>query len=505
MSGLAEEKLRAREQWSQDPCGSHYDREHEFGTREFFDSVEQHRYSEYAPWMPEVMGFNEFPGARLLEIGCGMGTDLLQFLDGSSLHGKLRAVDVERGIQWQHPGAKQLIEFTPTNIASIGFENTQPVTVAAQQTCRFRFNNGDEVLGNLTAMDAENLELETWFGGKLKAPRASVQSVVFFSRGYSTLYEGPTGLDGWTLGKGPNNWRYRDGAFVTKGIGTLGRDFKLRRSASIEFDLGWAGPFNLMMVLYTDVLDRFDYTGSGYLFYLGPGYFNAQRVQPGAGTIMLNQAQLPGMLRKDKMRFEIRVNKVDGSFALLGDGAVIQRWKDSGGFMAKGSGILLSAQMDGSTIRLGNLKVSEWDGRFEADNVVEAPGKEDVVCLVNHDKVSGMLHGLRDGKLAVAAAQTKLDIPIQRVTQIVFGAGSTNAVARGSWEIRAVFSGGGSVSFQLGKWTEQQLSGTNPNFGSVLLDPRSIRQLQFNLDRKRVTAEEAGVDRESTWDLDESP
>ena len=171
--------------------------------------------------------------------------------------------------------------------------------------------------------------------------------------------------------------------------------------------------------------------------------------------------------------------------------------------MAKGSGILLSAQMDGTAIRLSNLKVSEWDGRFEADNVLEAPGKEDVVCLVNHDKVSGMLHGLRDGKLAVAAAQTKLDIPIQRVTQIVFGAGSTNAVARGSWEIRAVFSGGGSVSFQLGKWTEQQLSGTNPNFGSVLLDPRSIRQLQFNLDRKRVTAEETGVDRESTWDLDE--
>lgn len=34
---LAKEKLRAREQWGQDPCGAEYDREHEFGTREFFD------------------------------------------------------------------------------------------------------------------------------------------------------------------------------------------------------------------------------------------------------------------------------------------------------------------------------------------------------------------------------------------------------------------------------------------------------------------------------------
>lgn len=81
---VAEEKQRAQEQWSEDPCGAVYGREHEFGTREFFDAVERHRYREYAPWMPEVMGFNEFAGARLLEVGCGMGTDLLQFARGGA-------------------------------------------------------------------------------------------------------------------------------------------------------------------------------------------------------------------------------------------------------------------------------------------------------------------------------------------------------------------------------------------------------------------------------------
>ena len=97
---VAEEKQRAREQWSEDPCGAVYGREQEFGTREFFDAVERHRYTEYAPWMPAVMGFNDFAGARLLEVGCGMGTDLYSSRGAAqrspesiSLRGRLRFRD----------------------------------------------------------------------------------------------------------------------------------------------------------------------------------------------------------------------------------------------------------------------------------------------------------------------------------------------------------------------------------------------------------------------------
>ena len=88
---IAEEKQRAREQWGRDPAGAAYGREHEIGTREFFEAVERHRYTEYAPWMPEVMGFDQFAGQRLLEVGCGMGTDLLQFARGGA---KVTGVDL---------------------------------------------------------------------------------------------------------------------------------------------------------------------------------------------------------------------------------------------------------------------------------------------------------------------------------------------------------------------------------------------------------------------------
>jgi len=87
----SDDKQRSREQWGKDPAGAVYGREHEFASREFFDEVERHRYLEYAPWMPEVMGFNEFAGTRLLEVGCGMGTDLLQFARGGA---KVTGIDL---------------------------------------------------------------------------------------------------------------------------------------------------------------------------------------------------------------------------------------------------------------------------------------------------------------------------------------------------------------------------------------------------------------------------
>ncbi|MFP5262435.1 MAG: class I SAM-dependent methyltransferase [Blastocatellia bacterium] len=77
-------KQRAREQWGENPCGAHVARGYEFGTREYFDAIEEHRYRDYAPWMREVIGFDRYRGKRVLEVGCGTGTDLLQFARGGA-------------------------------------------------------------------------------------------------------------------------------------------------------------------------------------------------------------------------------------------------------------------------------------------------------------------------------------------------------------------------------------------------------------------------------------
>jgi ubiquinone/menaquinone biosynthesis C-methylase UbiE len=80
-----EHKRRAQEQWSANPCGAHIAKELPFGTREYFDAIEDYRYNVYAPWMKQEIGFAQYTGKRLLEVGCGTGTDSLQFARGGAI------------------------------------------------------------------------------------------------------------------------------------------------------------------------------------------------------------------------------------------------------------------------------------------------------------------------------------------------------------------------------------------------------------------------------------
>lgn len=399
------------------------------------------------------------------------------------MHGWLRSADGTNGVRWQHPAAKQLIAFRPTNIARIGFEQAQSISPPPPLSCWFRFRNGDELLGTLVSLDADTVGLETWFGGTLKAARQSVQSITFLPKSYAVAYEGPGGFDGWKLGRDPQAWQYRDGAFIATVGGTLGRDFKMTNSSSLQFDLAWTGPFDLILTLYTDVLDRLDYSVSSYLVNLGPGFVNVQRIQTGLGVIQLGQAQIPELLKRSEAHFELRTDRDEATLELFMDGALVQRWRDNRGFAGKGSGVVFFAQLEGSSLKLSNLRVCTWEGKTADNALSPSPAGEDYVYLVNRDKMTGSLRAFHDGKLSVATAQTALDIPLPRVTQIVLGSATTNSPVHNPRDIRAYFTGGGTLSFQLEQWEARQVSGNSANFGHVAFSAQPIRQLQFNLGR----------------------
>jgi ubiquinone/menaquinone biosynthesis C-methylase UbiE len=80
MDLLSAEKQQARKQWNATPCGTgDYLVDVEPGSLEFFEAVRRSRYERTDRWMRRTIPFEAARGKRVLEIGYGLGTDLVSF------------------------------------------------------------------------------------------------------------------------------------------------------------------------------------------------------------------------------------------------------------------------------------------------------------------------------------------------------------------------------------------------------------------------------------------
>ena len=420
--------------------------------------------------------------------------ETIDFLNGDKLQGSFLSIDPKRGVRWRHPAMKQPIDINLASLAKVKLERPRSTNAHAKQSCRIRLVNQDELQGEMVSFDTEHLTLATWYAGTLVIPRQLVDVIVPGQGQGTSIFEGPTTLDGWTMRGGgarrgvnaAGPWRYANGAFTSTASGSIGRNFQLPPLVKVDFEVSWRRYMQFALSIFTDNLES--YGGNGYMFQFNNLSVYLQRMSRNGDASSFGQTELPGFSQKSKARFSIRANKEQKTLFLLVDGALVKQWTDTAAF-SPGSGVLFFQQGQ-SYVKISDIRISEWDGKFENPAAAAAAqAKEDVVTLVNADKVTGTLKAIKAGKMSLETSFATLDVPMERVTQIELAGTPGDNPKPAPGEIRAVFAEGGSVTLQIERWDDRQVVASSPSFGKAKFAPLAFSAIQFNLDKRKAEAE----------------
>jgi len=449
--------------------------------------------------------------------------DKLKFLNGDSLSGRFQGI-IDGNVVWQYPAFTEPAKVKLSAVEQIRIIPRDKKNL--KHNCSVELVNGDWFTGDLVSLNEEGLELDTWYGGRLKLPRQHVRFVRPGQVSSRILYEGPDGSpEGWKTGNrnnstvpmapfGNNNfinpangpaapqqlalqiigkqpigravnsniakWRFVDNGFNCSTSGPmLGRnDMALPDKLMMEFDFQWSNYFSLGVNLYADTIKN-EYTGNSYSLRIDRSNVYLYRID-NSRQVRVGVNVQSGMSTKTRSRVTICVDRPKRLFALLMDGRLIHKWEDKGAkFAGKGNGILFTSR-NSYPMRLSNMTISEWDGNIpDAGGDKKGNGKEDFVKFVNEDTLSGTAQSLKDGKLTMKAAFGETPLDFKTIALLELANPRVNAKPDAG-EIRIRLLSHGQVTVDIEEWVGDKVRVRSPYFGTAEFDPAVFEKLEFN-------------------------
>lgn len=433
-------------------------------------------------------------GAAAETTNSAPGKQALFFRNGDILIGNLESIRSDKTVVWRRNDVSQPMEFSGTNLLEVQFPRAKQETLSATNACRVELRNGDSFEGKLLQLDSEKIVLQTSFAGKLTFPRRAVEMLEPMPPQKEPIYSGPTGLEGWTMGKASafpedeaGQWQYTNGAFYAIHSASIARDLHLPDVARIEFDLAWKGVLQSAIALYTSYMQPVNLQtkdtnpdfGAFYSLQINSFVSTLMPVRRNEPLKYMGQIPVPAFSQKNHAHLEILANKPKRSIALFVDGSLVKEWVDTEEFAGSGTGMRFVHQGHGA-VKLSHLRISEWNGKMESQSTNRPAGDGDIAKLLNGDKVSGTLENYRDGKLSFLTDNGKLAIPFERVSEAYFARKNSQTSPTGPENIRAFFSDGGSVTFRVQQWDSHGVVAESPNFGRATFAPEAFERAQLN-------------------------
>ena len=407
--------------------------------------------------------------------------DSLRFRDGERVEGRLLSIRSDR-IQFRPEGEPSLT--IPLEEVGAVLLSTRTTNDLVRPANRIELSGQQSISGRLVGMDRSRVTLDTGYARDINVPRSEVKTIRWTGQRSGVHYEGPYPTNEWYISSSLNtdtkqfdpSWIFRDGYFLSQGKGTLSVDCGMPIKARIEFDLYWKNAPRFRLACYAR--DLVSYSESeGYHFYSsGNGkVFAITRGREPGQAIQVPKGIVPQMTNTNHVHFDLRLNSQDGEGWLFANGREIKRWTDLG-YSGSGMGIMFYTYRSNTRIAVGNLRVSEWDGRSTVESRQSKAATS--VLFRNGDRHAADDIVVESDRLKFAFEDQSIEIPMNRVAEI-----NQRIVKRmeksndaDSW---VQFMHGDWLRAQILDWNSKRVVWRSPLLGRQESKPHQIRGVHF--------------------------
>jgi len=405
-------------------------------------------------------------------------------VQGDRLHGTVVAAEQDGKLRLTAPQFESEVQVLVSALDSVSLSGSDKEPGGDEVILA----NGDRIAGELAAIDADAVQIETKAAGRLKISLRVVRTVAI-GRGASILVESnfaSGAMEPWINRGGA--WSLADGVLVCRNRGSsnsgaiyvkLDQTEAVTLVAKVQATEGM--PFTCYAAVFADTSEgnpnsgRFGRNSLMAMFQQSEFYLNS--VQDGSSNQIANKS-FGRSIQQGTIR--LAYDPATAKARVWLDATELGQY-DVPGKLTRGQYVIFNSQYSSKIEQLAVLRG------------VVAPGGDDlssggpavdatVVEFANKDRVSVTALNLAEGQFTCVGPYGELKCPIANVGRVQFGKKDQEGPRRQKNDVRVTLTSG-RLTLQFDRLTADALVGRSPYLGEVKLRRSAVKEIKFNLYR----------------------
>lgn len=289
-----------------------------------------------------------------------------RFNNGDSITGNLTAID-DQSIIWDSEFFTQPQSLNLDRLVDISLLTGDTVDLPdGDHIAVLTLTNEDVVRGSLVSLDNKEIKLTTSYADDLVFRRDMVAALTIEEKP-EIHYAGPSTIEEWNTDE-EGDWTLEGSELVSKSSSSISRDMGVRDRFKVAFDVEWRGNARFRVFTCADNTEL-DEIGNCFELVCQSNYaYMRKRTKRNGRVEPVNIGNTGGMREfqeREKVRVEILHDLISGRIRFILGGRVVADWRDDSPGVGKLGGALHFLSDSGKEIRISRIRVSSWDGNID--------------------------------------------------------------------------------------------------------------------------------------------